>query len=408
MLHYFPLLFAAQLGLGRGAPAHARISVRDGVAVGHVSTWRIGGRELNATTLSLRPLAFEIDDYLTGEECASLRRAATPSLKQSATQQGGAAEAQAAPIDADGDGRLSAAELRLTLDHWHAATLSPAQVLAMAEELELLSPKQRRLARGGGGGGLGARGLSLKKVGSRKVRAAIAAWVAALAQRAPLVRNRLSRQAWLRTTASPPPVLEALRGRLVELTGLPEALLGEANTELQVLSYGRDGHYHHHHDSTALSPQPCCHVVGSSGSGNCKACRFATVLYYLNDGAEGGGSERLAGGETAFPVAGRTGDFTGDASVLDWHLGPSSHSGRYCAEGGGALRVTPKRGKAVLFYNHELDEQAGWKGQIDWFSMHAACPVRAGTKWLANHWVMLADDPRDEGPRAEDPVRSEL
>jgi prolyl 4-hydroxylase len=76
--------------------------------------------------------------------------------------------------------------------------------------------------------------------------------------------------------------------------------------------------------------------------------RFSTLLLYLNDG--------MQGGETSFPR---------------W----------INAETFDELRVTPKAGKAVLFYDILPD------GNMDDFSQHAALPVRAGDKWMTNLWV---------------------
>ena len=61
------------------SPGHTRknvaVGARDGIAVGHTQAWDIDGRRLNATTLSLRPLVFEIPDFLHAAECDLLRRA---------------------------------------------------------------------------------------------------------------------------------------------------------------------------------------------------------------------------------------------------------------------------------------------------------------------------------------------
>ena len=76
--------------------------------------------------------------------------------------------------------------------------------------------------------------------------------------------------------------------------------------------------------------------------------RFATLLLYLN--------EPEAGGETTFPR---------------W----------INAETREALKATPKRGKAVLFYSYLPD------GNMDDLSQHSAAPVIEGEKWLINLWV---------------------
>jgi prolyl 4-hydroxylase len=79
--------------------------------------------------------------------------------------------------------------------------------------------------------------------------------------------------------------------------------------------------------------------------------RFATVLFYLNEG--------MKGGETSFPR---------------WKN----------AETDEVLKVVPEVGKAILFYNQLPD------GNYDDLSQHAAMPVLAGEKWLTNLWVWVS------------------
>jgi hypothetical protein len=78
--------------------------------------------------------------------------------------------------------------------------------------------------------------------------------------------------------------------------------------------------------------------------------RFATILFYLNEG--------MVGGETSFP---------------QW----------LNAETRDELYVTPEIGKAILFYSLLPD------GNMDERSLHAAQPVRSGEKWLTNLWCKL-------------------
>ena len=76
--------------------------------------------------------------------------------------------------------------------------------------------------------------------------------------------------------------------------------------------------------------------------------RFATILFYLNEGMEGG--------ETTFPR---------------W----------LNSEDPAALKVVPEVGKAVLFYSLLPD------GNMDERSQHSAAPVTQGEKWLINLWT---------------------
>lgn len=54
--------------------------------------------------------------------------------------------------------------------------------------------------------------------------------------------------------------------------------------------------------------------------------------------------------------------------------------------------VKPEKGKAVLWYNHRVDNNTGWMGQLDQYSFHGGCDVRRGTKWIANNWISLSED----------------
>ena len=54
--------------------------------------------------------------------------------------------------------------------------------------------------------------------------------------------------------------------------------------------------------------------------------------------------------------------------------------------------VKPEKGKAILWYNHKVNNKTGWMGQLDKFSFHGGCGVNRGTKWIANNWISLSED----------------
>ena len=64
---------------------------------------------------------------------------------------------------------------------------------------------------------------------------------------------------------------------------------------------------------------------------------------------------------------------------------------QYCHDGN--LVVTPKRGKAVMWYNHFVDEATGWLGEMDEYSLHGGCGLWSGVKWIANNWITSTDAP---------------
>lgn len=57
----------------------------------------------------------------------------------------------------------------------------------------------------------------------------------------------------------------------------------------------------------------------------------------------------------------------------------------YCQEAN--LVIAPKRGTAIMWYNHFLDSNSEWLGEKDPYTLHGGCDVRRGNKWIANHWI---------------------
>lgn len=123
--------------------------------------------------------------------------------------------------------------------------------------------------------------------------------------------------------------------RKLEIPEFDESKVGIAES-LQLVHYDVGQKYTPHHDF----------VVPALVRG--QPCRYATILFYLNDDMEGG--------ETSFPM---------------WRNGETSS----------ALKIKPEKGKAVLFYNVLPD------GNFDELAMHSALPVTKGEKWLSNLWV---------------------
>lgn len=127
---------------------------------------------------------------------------------------------------------------------------------------------------------------------------------------------------------------------------------------LQVGKYDVMGRYEEHLDSGPLQT----------------VARPATFLAFLNDVA--------GGGDLLFPL---------DRHDCEpgWHqdrkTGEDYFGARWCCESEewdeeGTVRVRPKRGRAVLFFNHLPD------GNADPRAAHIACPVTKGEKWIAQRW----------------------
>ena len=56
------------------------------------------------------------------------------------------------------------------------------------------------------------------------------------------------------------------------------------------------------------------------------------------------------------------------------------------------LYYKPKRGTALFWYNHLINEETGWLGPLDVMSYHGGCDVLEGTKWAANNWINAGND----------------
>ena len=125
-------------------------------------------------------------------------------------------------------------------------------------------------------------------------------------------------------------IVNKLNQKIAELTGFPTSH-GE---DFQILHYPIGGEYRPHYD-TFNPDSPAAEYLRFGGQ------RVATFMIYLNTTA--------SGGETHFPLAG--------------------------------LSITPKKGKAVLFYN--VDDL----GNIDEMSLHAGRPVLEGEKWIITRWL---------------------
>ncbi|GMH59472.1 hypothetical protein TL16_g02834 [Triparma laevis f. inornata] len=147
--------------------------------------------------------------------------------------------------------------------------------------------------------------------------------------------HRTSSNAWCNKTCEEDPVINRIHEKIAEVTGVPF----NNSEHLQILQYFPGQEYKKHHDF----------IQGDSDK---KACgpRVLTLLLYLNDVEEGGG--------TSFP------------DLL-----------------GGGIVVTPKKGKALMWPS-VLD---GDPTRRDARTMHQANPVVKGVKYAANSWLHLYD-----------------
>jgi len=138
---------------------------------------------------------------------------------------------------------------------------------------------------------------------------------------------RISKSCWLPDNEHQ--VVEKLSRKIEAITGLNT----ETSEDLQIANYGIGGHYEPHYDWSQNFERS---VMKTFGQGN----RIATALLYLND--------VTSGGATVFPEAEKT--------------------------------ILPASGTMAFWYNLHMN------GTGDTKTIHAACPVVIGTKWVATKW----------------------
>ena len=66
------------------------------------------------------------------------------------------------------------------------------------------------------------------------------------------------------------------------------------------------------------------------------------------------------------------------------------NSHEYCAQGN--LVIKPERGKAVMWYNHVINDDGTWIGGLDNRMYYGHCDVTKGEKWIATNWINIDGD----------------
>lgn len=143
---------------------------------------------------------------------------------------------------------------------------------------------------------------------------------------------RISDQCWLKNGDAE--FISNLSKRIADITDTDL----NSQEDLQVVRYKPGGFYKPHFDACNKVTDDCTRLNKGLGP------RFITFIIYLNDDFDGG--------ETYFPQ-------------ID-------------------TKVSPKRGKAAIFYN--VDQE----GEILPKSLHGGLDVKNGEKWICNKWIRLS------------------
>eukprot|EP00931_Biecheleriopsis_adriatica_P069682 TRINITY_DN43484_c0_g1_i1.p1 TRINITY_DN43484_c0_g1~~TRINITY_DN43484_c0_g1_i1.p1 ORF type:complete len:579 (-),score=120.67 TRINITY_DN43484_c0_g1_i1:54-1790(-) len=164
------------------------------------------------------------------------------------------------------------------------------------------------------------------------------------------VNVRNNKQIWLSVKEErDTPVVHHVLKRMHRAARHPE----DDAEALQIGHYGVDEKYEVHQDSDPTND----------------VARPMTMIVYLNTVKEGG--------ETLFPLS-SFGNCT-----MKWRTnaqGEKVFGAKSCCESEDYLRIAAKKGRAVLFFNHDM------AGNKDRLAEHAACPIKQGEKWIAQRW----------------------
>lgn len=346
------------------------------VKVGHIRKLNLTeGFEHEIITAAIHPPIFEIPNFLSEEECDHIiKLAKNEGMETSQTLREGVKQDTRAlgkntkeyfdVWDLNHDGQIDMDEMVHNLENQLDFTTEKTTLLKMYSALGLDKDEDEK--------------ISFQEFKQRNIPE-MAKFIGKVKEEQPHTKSRHSRQAWIQSVSGRlDSVIASIQERVHRLTMLPMELI-KTSEYLQVVSYGPMGHYNCHLDSDFIRPRrPCCHHLGSELK-HCRVCRYATVLYFLDNVEDGG--------ETAFPIADNS---TFDEEVWMRDSENTCNLAKNCHKAN--VVVKPEKGKAVLWYNHRVDNKTGWMGHLDRLSFHGGCDVKRGTKWIANNWISLSED----------------
>ncbi|XP_054464766.1 transmembrane prolyl 4-hydroxylase-like [Anoplopoma fimbria] len=355
----------------------SRLPRVEGIRVGHVQQVSLmPDRTHEMRTLSLKPLLFEIPDFLSEEECRVVVQLA---------QLKGLMESQRT---APGRGQEESNQPLLSISTEEVFSLLDLNQDGLLQKQEIASHSRSR------------DGTWLNPDNLRQILSGLDAHPTGMLtledfrhvydqsqrpgqQRSGKLRSQFkqrNKHTWLHQGPGSHHVLQTLRTRLISLTRLPSSLV-ELSEPLQVIRYEHGDFGDAHHDSSAShSESTCAHsrLAGNTSALTEVSCRYLTVLLYLSSVEEGG--------ESTFPVADNR---TYEEQALLQDGVDLTDTQETCSRGN--IRIQPAAGTALLWYNH-LSDGRGWMGELDEYSLHGDCPVRRGVKWTANSWVNVDPD----------------
>ncbi|XP_042311881.1 transmembrane prolyl 4-hydroxylase isoform X2 [Sceloporus undulatus] len=370
---------APPLPLPQGSSRSLALPRLEGIKVGHKQRLELVPNKVHSMkTLSLKPLLFEIPDFLSEEECKLIiHLAQLKGLQKSQILPTEDYEEAMEMID------ISQMDIFNLLDHNQDGQLQLKEVLTHTRlgNGRWMTPESIRemytaVKADPDGNGV----LSLEEFKQLNIRDFHKYMGSQKVKMSDLVRN--SQHTWLYQGEGAHQVMRSIRQRVIHLTRLPPEIV-EHSEPLQVVRYDQGGHYHAHMDSGPVFPETACthtKLVANETAPFETSCRYVTVLFYLNN--------VTGGGETTFPIAdNRTYE---EMSLIQNDI-DLRDTRKHCDKGN--LRVKPLQGTAVFWYNY-LSDGEGWVGDLDEYSLHGGCLVTEGTKWIANNWINVDPNKR--------------
>ncbi|XP_028575456.2 transmembrane prolyl 4-hydroxylase [Podarcis muralis] len=365
-------------GGGGGSRPHS-LPRLEGIKVGHKQKVELIPNKIHVMkTLSLKPLLFEIPDFLSEDECKLIIHLA---------QLKGLQKSQILPTDDYEEAiemiDISQMDIFNLLDHNQDGHLQLKEVLTHTRlgNGRWMTPESIRemysaVKADPDGNGV----LSLEEFKQLNIRDFHKYMGSQKVKMSDLVRN--SQHTWLYQGEGAHNVMRSIQQRVIHLTRLPSEIV-EHSEPLQVVRYDQGGHYHAHMDSGPVFPETACShtkLIANETAPFETSCRYVTVLFYLNN--------VTGGGETTFPIAdNRTYE---ELSLIQNDI-DLRDTRKHCDKGN--LRVKPLQGTAVFWYNY-LSDGEGWVGDLDEYSLHGGCLVTEGTKWIANNWINVDPNKR--------------
>ncbi|XP_074500269.1 transmembrane prolyl 4-hydroxylase-like [Sebastes fasciatus] len=353
----------------------------EGIRVGHVQqVFLVPDKTHEMRTISMKPLLFEIPGFLSEEECRvvvqlaqlkGLMESRTTAISQAQEESNQpllsiSTEEVFSLLDLNQDGLLQKQEIVSHSRSRDGTWLNPDNLRHILAGLEVCPTGMLTLE-------------DFRRVYDVSQRPG--------KERSGKLRSQFkqrNKHTWLHQGPGSHHVLQTLRNRLISLTRLPSMLV-ELSEPLQVIRYEHGDFSNAHHDSSpSHSDTTCLHtrLAGNTSALTEVSCRYLTMLFYLSSVEEGG--------ETTFPVADNR---TYEEQALLQDGVDLTDTQETC--GRGNMRIKPTAGTALLWYNH-LSDGRGWMGELDEYSLHGDCPVRRGVKWMANCWVNVDPDHRQQ------------